>query len=485
MRIGDYIKENYPNKSVVNNHFITNITDFDKDVKEGSVFCFLGGEKLLNYLDNAVSLGAKSIIYNKLLKIKKKKGINYIPVSSPLVDMAKLLKANMHEFEKIPIFIGISGTSGKTSVSYLVYCFLKYLNFDCLYVGTHFIYRYYALKEEVITTKNTTISLSFLHKELLAKNYDYDYCIMEVSSQGIMEHRTLGLEFDLISITNISPEHLDYHHTLDEYRIVKGTLLNHLNGNSKYKKIILNADDALSKYFEEITINDCVKFGFNEEIMKVKNLNYRIDGTDFDLYINKKYHISTNLVGKFNVYNILNAIQIINSLKLDIDYFINYLNCFEIKILGRMNAYKYKDSFIIIDYAHTPKEVENVLSFASRYKDDKKIITIIGCGGNRDRTKRPKIGMLATKYSDHVIFTNDNPRDEEPYVIVNEIIKGVVNSNYEVILDRNEAIDKGLSLNYKKIILILGKGSEKEIILKNDKRISFSDIDKIEEIINE
>lgn len=489
MKINDYLKKYHPQKMVKRNHEISVISDYDKDMVDGGVFVCLDNLKGFNknYIDNACKLGAKTIILKKNLKVNRKKGINYVFVDSPVVDLSRILKEELNSYEKKPIMIGISGTSGKTSVSYLTYEFLKTKNYDLLYVGTHHIYSYYQMKEEIIKTNNTTISLSRLYKLLKVKNYDYDYLIMEVSSQGIMEHRTLGLEFDILTITNLSLEHLDYHHSLTEYRIVKGTLLNHLNEKSEYKKVILNSDDNATSYFNTITLHEIDYFGLDNENMKVENQCLDVNESSFLLKIdNVNYFVTTNLCGEFNIYNILNSLMIIKNLKFEVKDFINFINNTKIIIPGRMNTYNIKERNFIIDYAHTIKAVENVLVYLNKIKGNRRIITVIGCGGNRDVTKRPLFGYLTTKYSEMAIFTMDNPRDEDPYVIINDMVKDLKAKNYKIVINREEAIKKAIDESNKEdIILILGKGNEEGIITKNKQVIPYCDLDVLRSIENE
>ncbi len=489
MKINDYLKKYHPKKLVKRNHEIKVISDYDKDMVDGGVFVCLDNLKGFNerYIDNACKLGAKTIILKKNLQVKKQKGVNYVFVESPIVDLSRILKEELNNYEKKPIMIGVSGTSGKTSVSYLTYEFLKAKNYDLLYVGTHHIYSYYQMKEEIIKTNNTTISLSSLYKLLKDKNYDYDYLVMEVSSQGIMEHRTLGLEFDILTITNLSLEHLDYHHSLTEYRIVKGTLLNHINEKSPYKKVILNSDDEATGYFNTITLHEVDYFGLDNENMKVTNINLDVNESSFLLEMDDmKYQIKSNLCGYFNIYNILNSLMIVKNINFEVKDFVNFINTQKIIIPGRMNTYKIKDKTFIIDYAHTIKAVENVLTYLNSIKKMRKIITVIGCGGNRDVSKRPAFGYLSTKYSDLVIFTMDNPRDEDPYVIINDMVKDLSSKNYKIVLNREDAIKSANENGCKDdIILILGKGNEEGIITKNKQVIPYSDYDVLRKLENE
>lgn len=485
MDLKDYIKKYYPGKIIKYPHGISRVTDYDQDVIKDSIFIAKKGYKFdgTMYIDSAISKGAKSIFYDKNLSLQKQKGINYYKSVSPIADLARILKLDMENSDGNPIFIGVTGTSGKTSVTYLLYSFLKSLAYDVLLVGTHHIYSYYGLSEKKKVTENTTPSLSVLYKELQDKAYDFDYVIMEVSSQGIMEHRVLGLEFDVISITNLRGEHLDYHHTLSEYKIVKGMLLNQIKKTSLFKGIVLNEDDPSFDYFKNLSLEKINTFGLNCDDLKVKNLTFNFNQTKFTLFDGKtKHDIKTNLMGVFNIYNILNCYQIVKCLKINVKTFIKFLNI-PLQIPGRMNTIYRKNRYFIVDYAHTINAVEAVLTFINIVKDKRHVTTIIGCGGNRDKIKRPIFGSLATQNSDLAIFTSDNPRDEDPLIIINEMVKGVCNHNYKIIIDRREAIEYAFkNSNEGDIILILGKGNENEIIKANGVRESYNDVKVVEEL---
>lgn len=483
MNIKEYIKKYYPNKEIKYNHDITIITDNDKDVIPNSVFVAKKGYTYdgITFIKNAIDAGAKTIIYNNSYLVKKEPGINYLDVNNSVVELARLI--NLELCDKHQVFIGVSGTCGKTTVTYLVYSFLKSHNYDVLLVGTHHIYRYYGLKEEIIDTINTTVTQTILYKELKNRDYNYDFVIMEVSSQGIAEGRVLGIEFDTIAITNLSNEHLDYHHTFSEYKITKGSLLNYLNVNSQYKNIILNIDDDSFNYFSGLSLSQVTTFGIKHGDIMATNVKLGFNKTLFDIFDNNsKYVVDTNLMGEFNVYNILTSYCILKSLNFSPVEIANFFNK-KIDIPGRMNVYIKNHRYLIIDYAHTVNAVSSVLSFINSVKENKKVTTIIGVGGNRDHTKRPLIGGLATKFSDYVFFTTDNPRDEDPYSIIQDMVKGVKTNNFEVIVDREEAIKKAYATSQdNEIILILGKGTEKVTILANGIEVPYSDIQVVNKL---
>ena len=297
--------------------------------------------------------------------------------------------------------------------------------------------------------------------------------VMEVSSQAIYYKRIGKLKFDIACFTNLTEEHLDFHRTMDNYLETKKQLFNKLRN----KKIsIINSDDKYYKSFINKKNNN-ILYGLNGEY-KINNFKLFINKSIFNLeYNNKVYEINIPLANTYNIYNYMNGLIICNKLGFKIEDIISLSNNIKYP-KGRFEIIKYKSNYIIIDYAHTPDGVLNILTNIMNFKHNK-IITIIGCGGNRDKTKRNKMGYITCKYSNSVIFTNDNPRYEDEKDIMNDITNNLKFNNYKVIYDRKEAIKKGISLlNKNDILLILGKGHEEYQIIK-DKKIYFSDYETV------
>ena len=287
--------------------------------------------------------------------------------------------------------------------------------------------------------------------------------VMEVSSHALSFKRVEGLSFTIEAFTNLTEDHLDYHKTMENYLKAKLLILDYLKDTGT---IIVNNDDEYGKYFEK---KNYKTIGFTKSDYEV--ISY--ESTDSGTIINFKYHeknlsVTTNLRGKFNVYNYMTALAIINTYGIDIQKIFDITkDVFPPK--GRCEQIKVRDAEAVIDYAHTPDAVEKIInSFLENKKG--KIITIVGCGGDRDPKKRPIMGNVATQKSDYVIFTNDNPRTEDPKIIMDNIISGVHKTNYEIIFDRKEAINKGLEmLNKNDTLLILGKGHEDYQIIGHEK----------------
>lgn len=366
--------------------------------------------------------------------------------------------------------IGVTGTNGKTTTCYLIYQMLNMMNIKTSYIGTIGFY----LNDEIRQLDNTTPSMDLIYN-LLLDSYENgcEVVVMEVSSHALKQDRIFGLLFDAIAVTNITFDHLDYHKTKEDYIRSKKIITTRL----KNKKVcILNKYD---KYYKEFINKENNNIIIGEDI-KVKKVINNINNTYLKIKENNNYsEFYISLIGNYNVYNFLMAYEIIKELNLykQIDF---------IKLKapkGRLEKIEYKNNVIFIDYAHTPDAVLNVLKTMKKIKN-KGIITIIGCGGNRDKLKRPIMGRIATDNSKYVIFTNDNPRLEDEKQIISDITKNLIKDNYEIIYDRYSAIKKGISmLNNNMILLILGKGHEDYQVIGN-KKIKFSDKESVIDIIS-
>lgn len=417
-------------------------------IKEGDTFIALKGEQYdgHQFVEDAIENGAKEVIveYGKY-------SINTKYVKSTKEYLKEYLKEN---FPNIKV-IGVTGTNGKTTTCYLIWQMFKLLGVKCAYIGTLGFYLNDKIKDLINTTPGS-LELFDLINEAASKNYRY--IVMEVSSQALSQERVDFINFDYAIFTNLTQDHLDYHKTMENYALSKQKLF-HLLKSSGVS--IINEDD---RYCDIFKIKNYVTYGYNES-------DYIIDGiTKFKL--NDDIY-NTKLVGKYNTYNIVAAICLF--------YQIGYNNKELKKVVskcecpaGRMDLIIRKRKSAIVDYAHTPDAVLNVLSCVKTLKYNR-IITVIGCGGNRDKSKRPLMGEIATKNSDYVIFTSDNPRDENPEDILKDITDKLDNNNYEIESNREIAIKKAIQLLEKNdILILLGKGHEKYQIIK-DKKIFFDD----------
>ncbi len=444
-----------------------------RKVKPGQTFVAIKGHTVdgHDYIESAIKNGATAIIAERPVETS-------VPVTV-VQDSSKYLKEQLvkeysQSLKKLKI-IGVTGTNGKTTTCYLIYQLLKSLDVKAAYMGTIGFF----FEEEKIELPNTTPEILTIYKLFLeAMEKGCTTIVMEVSSHALSLERVVGLEFQIGAFTNLTEDHLDYHKTMEEYLQAKLKILNYMSLNGVF---IVNQDDIASKRFQE-AFKNTKTIGMKESNYWIKEYTFNPVKTTILLeYNNQDYTIETNLTGKFNVYNYLTALAILHEYGFSIEEILSKTN----KIYppkGRCETYKVKDGYAVVDYAHTPDAVEKVID-AYKELSKGKIITLVGCGGDRDPLKRPIMGHIATEKSDWVIFTNDNPRTEDPEKIMKDILQGVEKTNYEVILDRHEAIKKALDkINKEDIVLLLGKGHEDYQILGHEK-VHFDDSEEIKNYI--
>lgn len=433
-----------------------------------------------DYIEEALLNGAKSIIMEKEIPenlLKKYPNVTFKIVK----DTREYLENYLYEkyyptISKLKI-IGLTGTNGKTTTCFLIYQILNDLGHKCAYIGTIGFY-YGNTKREL---NNTTPDIDILYDMLLeAYENGCEYVSMEVSSHALSLNRIKGLKFDAVGFTNLTQDHLDFHKTFEEYRKAKEKLFT-LTRNSKIA-VINGDDDNYQSFIKEENKNVIISSKKGDVL--ISEIEFTNLGTDFSFsYENKLYRTHINMVGRYNIYNYLTALLILVKLGLNINDILNLNNELSAP-LGRMEMIKYDNNSIFIDYAHTPDAVENVLKTCKEFKKGK-IITIIGCGGDRDNTKRPIMAHIAETYSDFVIYTNDNPRTEDEKKIMNDMLKGAKKNNHDIIFDRKKAIEKGINLlNENDILLILGKGHEDYQIIGTVK-YHFSDKEVVLDIMKE
>lgn len=434
-----------------------NIKTDSRKVQKGDTFVAIKGNTVdgHDYIEKAIENGASKIVcehgsYN----------VETIIVPDTKEYLQKYIVDNYKDIINKLDIIGVTGTNGKTTTCFLTYQMLNKLGIKTAYIGTIGFY----VDDEVYELPNTTPEITEIYSMLTtALEKGCNTVVMEVSSHALSFKRVEGLNFTVEAFTNLTEDHLDYHKTMENYLNAKLLILDYLKGNGT---IIVNNDDEYSKYFEKKNFKT---IGFTKSDYEVKSYESTENGTIINfVYQGKDLSITTNLRGKFNVYNYMTALAIINTYGIDIQKIFDITkDVFPPK--GRCEQIKVRDAEAVIDYAHTPDAVEKIInSFLENKKG--KIITIIGCGGDRDPKKRPIMGNVATQKSDYVIFTNDNPRTEDPKIIMENIISGVTKDNYEIIFDRKEAINKGLDLLEKNdTLLILGKGHEDYQIIGHEK----------------
>ena len=448
-----------------------NIKTNSKRIKKGDTFIALKGMTYdgHDYIEEAIENGAEKIIcehgeYN----------VQTIIVPSTKEYLNNYLDTNYYNKIKDITLIGITGTNGKTTSCYFIYELLKMLDVKCAYIGT---IGFFIDKKERDLNNTTPEILELYEMFLECKSRGVNVIVMEVSSHALELDRVHGLKFNYVCFTNLTVDHLLFHKTMDNYLNAKKKLFNMLK---KDAISITNVDD---KYKDNFLLDDTITYGESKSDFNIIKYKLKLDKTIYKLrYNNKNYKVKMNVIGKYNIYNSLVAITVLVNMGYNIKKVIKLFKRIKLPS-GRLDMIKYKKNVIFVDYAHTPDAVKNVLTNAIKFKKNK-IYTIIGCGGNRDKTKRKDMGIIATELSDYVIFTNDNPRNEDEMKIVNDMINGIINENYEVILDRSKAIKRGIDLlNKKDILFILGKGHE-EYQLINGIKHHFSDKEEVLNYIN-
>ena len=423
---------------IINNKIYT---DNSKQADEKSVFVV--SKQNENFKQNAIENGCKEIIDSSELK-------NHIDLSTIKI-------------------IGITGTNGKTTTAAAIYSILLDLGYKVALQGT----RGFFINEERVEdySLTTPVQLGNFANIQKAMQNDCDYFVMEVSSHAIEQKRIEGLEFALKIHTNITRDHLDYHKTIEEYINVKNSFL------SDESVKLINKDDS------KVKCNTKNGFAYSLESPST----YKVDAYSFKNgmhvmfnHFGKMYSFSSSMMGIFNIYNLMAAVAAVHiTTKKPLEEICEALEGFA-GVSGRMETIS-SNPLIIVDFAHTPDGMKEVLqSF-----NEKNIICVFGAGGDRDKAKRPLMGSVAASYSKHIIVTSDNPRFEDPDMIIEDILKGIKNhKSVQVEINRKEAIKKAITMaDENSVILVLGKGDESTQTIY-DKKFPFSDKEEILKLIN-
>lgn len=431
-----------------------------------------------DFIEKAIEKGASTIVC-ETMPANLQEGINYISVDDSHKTLA-ILANNFYDQPSRNIkLIGITGTNGKTTTTTLLFNLFRKLGYSVGLIST-VVNR---IDDKEFPTERTTpdpVSLSRLLAEMVEEGCEF--CFMEVSSHAIHQKRIGNLQFSGAGFTNITHEHLDYHKSFKEYLDVKKKFFDDLPTGSF---AITNVDDRNGSYM----LQNTKAKNFTYALKNVADYKAKVIENDFSgLVLNiDGAEVFTQLVGDFNAYNLLLVYSIaINLLddQLEILRVISELKPVE----GRFEYYKSKTGIIgVVDYAHTPDALENVLNTIKSIRTGNEVVyAIVGCGGDRDRTKRPEMAAISCRLSDKVILTSDNPRTEDPDEIIEEMMKGVGGEYYKKTLkmvDRREAIKAACSMaNQGDIILIAGKGHEtyQEIMgVKHD----FDDLEIFKELL--
>ena len=481
---------------------ILGITNVSNRVNPGFIFVAIKGFKLdgHNYVQDAVKSGAVAVVTQRHVDVDDR--VVQINVTNTRMALSRLSSCFFHQPSKRIKVIGVTGTNGKTTTTYLIKSIIENSDSsfdlsDGTYTGNDVLCKNvragligtieYLVGEQSLPAVETTPESVNLHY-MLAKMVDLDlqYAVMEVSSQSLTQYRTQDVEFHAAVFTNLTPEHLDYHITLAEYMVAKSRLFQNLKSDAF---AVLNADDTASNYFAKRTEARPFWYGIkNKADICCRVLEHLPDSTVIVLaYGNDEIKIKIPLIGTYNVYNVLAAAACCIASGIGLDAVKKGVETFK-NVPGRMEPVNCGQRFkVFVDYAHTAHALEVVLQSIKKAMFNKgRLLVVFGCGGDRDREKRPEMGRVVVGYADKVWITNDNPRSEDPENIIMEILTGMgKETSCCVQPDRSMAIrDAIISAKQDDIVLVAGKGHETGQIVGN-RVYKFCDKDVAKKILME
>ena len=458
---------------------IRNVVSDSREVIEKDLYIAIDGVNVdgHKFINSAIKKGAICIVC-EVLPNKLHEGILYVLVESTRESIG-IISSNYFSSPSSKLkLIGITGTNGKTTIATLLYSLYKTAGLKAGLISTVINY---VDGKEIDSTQTTPDSVTINKLLYQMVEEGVQYCFMEVSSHGIAQRRISGLEFAGGIFSNLTHDHLDYHNSFDDYRDVKKDFFDNLP-NTAFS--LINKDDKNGKYMVQNTKAKIFTYGLKTYAdYKIKILESSLEG--MLLKINESEFWS-NLSGKFNAYNLLAVFSTASILGMPFSETLQLMSMLK-NVKGRFEYLKLNNITAIVDYAHTPDALKNIINSINEIKTNKEsLITIIGCGGNRDKSKRPVMGDIASSLSSKVIFTSDNPRNESPEKIIQDMISGVkpLNSVKTIsIANRKEAIKAACQLaKSNDIILIAGKGHEKFQEINNKKHL-FDDYKVVKECL--
>lgn len=438
-----------------------------RSISAGLLFICLRGHTVDGHLfaPQAVEAGAAALVVERELNL---------PIPQLVVKDCRLAMAVIaNHFYTYPSdqlkLIGITGTNGKTTTTYLIEQILNDQGKSAGVIGTIEL-RYGGQSFPMSSTTPQTLQLQKYLSQM--RDAGTQYCAIEVSSHALEQGRVKGCRFRTAVFTNLTQDHLDYHETMSRYAAVKGLFFSRLGNVYKADEnersyAVLNGDDPLSAEYTELTAAEVITYGIdNEADIRASNIRITAQGTTFHVKTFRgETDVTLQMAGKFNVYNALAAISAVLIEGVPLEAIAASLSAIP-GVPGRVEAVNAGQSFaVIVDYAHTPDGLENVLRAVQQFAE-KRILCVFGCGGDRDRKKRPLMGLIAARYADHVFITSDNPRTESPQLILKDIEEGLINNGvdtekYQLIADRKLAIQKAVEMaSQGDVVLIAGKGHE-------------------------
>lgn len=470
--------ENIEVKNSFSDYDISEIITDSRKVTEGCVFVCIKGREFDGHSAalKAAEKGAKAIISERQTGAP-----NEILVNSTREALAKMSSAFYGGPSKKMKLIGVTGTNGKTSTTHMIKKILEYCGKKTGLIGT---VSYMAGGEMLSSASLTTPKPQELHRifKSMAES-GCEYCVMEVSSQALAQGRCIGLEFSAAVFTNLTQDHLDYHGTMENYANAKAKLF------SQCKCAVLNKDDGRFDFMKNAVLSGDI-IGYSKKDNRADyfadNIHLGKAECEYILYTKgKKYNVRIDIPGEFTVYNSLAAISCCSALGIDT------VRC--VKALaetggvpGRAEVLKIDTPYtIIIDYAHSPDAIENILSSVRQFAKGR-VIALFGCGGDRDKTKRPLMAQKAAENADYLIITSDNPRTENPDEIIEDIIPGIngKGTSCAIISDRTQAIDYAIkNAREGDVIVLCGKGHETYQII-GDEKIHYDEREIVKRILD-
>lgn len=455
---------------------VIHLSNIAQDCKDGSIYFCLNGKTNngSEYIKSAVANGCRVIVSEQSIGIKN---ITQIIVKDARIAMS-IMASNFYDNPNKHLkIIGVTGTNGKTTTTHIIAHILK-TKYSVGLVGTNGVFYCGKNYQTGFTTPDPIMFYRIL-KDMV--NSGVEYVVVEYSAHAIQLQKLYGICSEVVAFTNLSQDHLDYFGDMQTYYLAKAKLFEQLD----YNNAVICIDDEYGRKISKIAkkVFTCTTKKLSANIF-VEHIEHTTNSQIFETNIlGKKMMFETHLLGSFNIQNLVVAIAVclkLNMSENEIADAIKSLN----GINGRFECYSNNINTVIIDFAHTPDGLENVLKATCEIAGKNRTICVFGCGGNRDETKRPEMGRIAGEYADYSIITTDNPRFEDNWDIAQEISAGFKKNNYEIILDRGQALRKALEMCREgDVVLLAGKGAETYTEI-NGSKYYFSDKELVMKVLN-
>ena len=452
-----------------------NIKTDSRKIKKGDIFVALkmpegdGHDYILNAIENGAS---------KIIATHGNYPVETIIVEDTRKYLEDYLIKNYKKYLDEMTIIGFTGTNGKSTSVSLIYQALNLLGIPTASIGT---IGYFTKEGKKCYLANTSPDICDTYELIMnAYNEGHKIIALEASSQGLSDHRLEGIEYDYAVFSNLTRDHLDIHKTFENYALAKQLMFKRVKNNGK---AIVNIDDKNSHYF--LLDNNNITFGFNKSDYQITDFKMNVEGSTFTYKHNdKSINIYTKLLGEYNALNLMPIIIILEDMKISQNKIVEVISKLEAP-KGRIERIKYKTNNIYIDYAHTPDGLEKVVSTVKRVTKGNTYV-VFCCRGNRDVGRRKGMMQAATDLAKYAIVTNDHIFKEDPMNVIKDMLDGLKNKNYEIILDRKKAIYRGIDLlEDNDSLLILGHGHEEVLINEKHEKIPFIEKDIILDYIKQ